>query len=518
MYTSRATSPKHILNVDDNEISRYAITKVLKHAGFNVYEASCGNDALKFLKESLPNLVLLDVNLPDMSGYEVCRRLKSDDATRTVPVLQMSATFVKTDDRVRGLQGGADGYLTEPIEPEVLVATVNAMLRVHEAEEEKRKALEGERLARMEAQRLNRLKDEFLATLAHELRNPLAPVRNAVAILRGKPSEGVSDRALQILDRQVTHLSRMIDDLTDVARIEHRKIELKLAATDARRSVMHALEISRSMFNDRNHKYKVELPEKDVFVKADPVRLEQILCNLLNNAAKYSGDGSNITVSMAEEDHFVRFSVKDDGLGIPQEMLSDIFNLFTQIKQPLDRSAGGLGIGLTLTKHLVELHEGTIEARSGGHGQGAEFVFRLPKSVEKADVATPKPHAHAGGTGKLRILLVEDYPDTRDSFHQFLTIIGHTVEVAENGIEGLKKAKEFDADVAILDLGLPGMDGYDLAKAIRALDKRQPYLIALSGYGQAADKARAEDAGFNIHLTKPVDLSHVTDLLRSIEV
>ncbi len=488
-----------ILNVDDNDGARYAKTRVLLHAGFEVIEAATGQAALDQVRAHGPALVLLDVRLPDISGIDVCSLIKRDPQTRSTLVLQTSAAAVQTLDKVRALDGGADSYLTEPIEPAELVANVRALLRLHRAEEALRDA--------------DRRKDQFLATLAHELRNPLAPIRNAVELM--DPKYHAADAAVRdarmIARRQVEHLSRLVDDLLDVSRITHGKIALRMESVDIASAVAMAVEANQPSIEKKHHTLRVSVPDEPCVIRGDPIRVGQVIGNLLSNAAKYTPDGGEIELDAHRADGAVSVSVRDNGIGIPPEELSDVFNLFMQSADSLARSEGGLGIGLSLARTLTELHGGTVEARSDGPGKGCEFVVRLPLAAPPEHAAALPRTAPAAGTQiKRRVMIVDDSVDGAESMCVLLEMLGHDVRVMYDGASALDAAAQFRPEVVILDIGLPDVDGYQVARALRA----QPatagaLLIALTGYGQDSDRQRTRAAGFDHHLVKPASLDDV---------
>src|SRR5687768_16202117 len=361
-----------ILNVDDDDANRYAKSRILKRAGYQIVEAGSGLEALRLLKESKPELVLLEVKLPDINGFDVCRKIKEDPLSSHIMVLQISALHITTPDRVLGLKCGADTYLTEPVESTELLATVQALLRLYKREEENRQLLAQLREA-------DRQKDDFLATLAHELRNPLHPIRGAVELLRLKPDlDPEVQLSRDVIDQQVNHLARLIDDLLDVARITRDQLDLRKEKLRLADVIRGGVESSRAFLESHGHRAIVTLPPESVHLEGDLVRLTQILVNLLSNAAKYTPKGENIGISAnCEGDHAI-IAVKDSGLGITSDKLPRVFEKFYQGDRSLERSESGLGLGLTLTRRLVELHGGTVEARSDGLGKGSEFVVSLP--------------------------------------------------------------------------------------------------------------------------------------------
>lgn len=621
--------PDLILNVDDTEGGRYAKSRILKLAGYRVVEAATGAEALELAAREQPALMLLDVMLPDINGLDVCRRIKENEDTRHILVLQTSASAVHSRDRVMALVGGADSYLIEPIEPEELIANVKALLRIRAAEQARHQAefalrnseerfrqmaesigdvfwiyhpgrthgyvspaytkvfrrpisnfadnlldwqeqihpddrarvakafadamttgvydeefrllhndgsitwihdrgfpvrddegriyrlsgvahqITDRKLAEQALRDADRRKDEFLAMLAHELRNPLAPIRNAVELLRiAEPQQvGIAVKAREIISRQIDHLSRLVDELLDVSRITHGKVSLVREPISLSSVVRSASEASRPLMEQRQHHFETLVPSHEIWLSGDPIRLSQVLSNLLNNAAKYTPNQGRITLSASQVGSDILLTVRDNGIGIGPEVLPHVFDLFMQATPSLDRSQGGLGVGLSLAQTLARMHDGEITARSAGIGQGSEFTLRLPagfagagneKSSLPLETVPLKPH---------NILLIEDRVDAAEGMAMLLTALGHQVEISHDGPSGLAKARSLKPDLIILDIGLPHMDGYELARALRGdPDTAGIKLIALSGYGQSSDKQKSMDAGIDHHLVKPVAL------------
>jgi PAS domain S-box-containing protein len=371
--------------------------------------------------------------------------------------------------------------------------------------------------AETELAEANRRKDEFLAMLAHELRNPLAPVLNGLQLLRMEQTVSPNgQQAIGMIDRQARHLTRLVDDLLDVSRITTGKVSLRKERVELHTVINNAIETVRPLVESRKHELSVSLPSESVWLEADPARLTQVLANLLNNAAKYTELGGHVQLSAERQGPVVIVRVRDTGIGILPEMLPRIFETFVQGDRSIDRSQGGLGIGLTLAKSLVEMHGGKIEGHSPGVGKGSVFEVRLPVVAE---VTPLEPEAvekrQATKVHSLRLLVVDDNPDTVESLAMLLRLNGHEVMTADTGPAALEAALAHDRDVILLDIGLPSINGYDVARRIRAKADK-PVLIAMTGYGQQEDREKSREAGFDYHLTKPVDPNRLQDLLGKI--
>ncbi|MGN6547694.1 MAG: ATP-binding protein, partial [Aureliella sp.] len=361
-------------------------------------------------------------------------------------------------------------------------------------------------------------KDEFLATLAHELRNPLAPIRNAAHYLRMRgPSDPELRTARDIIDRQVQLMSRLVDDLLDISRITRGKIVLQKETANIAQIVSNAVESSRPPIDEARHELRIELPGDPLRVHGDVARLAQIVSNLLTNAAKYTNPGGVIRLSAEQQGDQVVISVRDTGIGISSENLSRIFEMFSQVDPALERTQGGLGIGLALVKRLVGMHQGEIEARSEGLGKGSEFIVRLPLLVEAIPPATEEPNEpkpQVAQANKCRIVVADDNVDAAKSLTMLLSFKGHDVRTAYDGLAAVELAENFRPDLMLVDIGMPKMNGYDAARTIRGKTwGSSTVLVALTGWGQEDDKRRAAEAGFDHHFTKPVDLGALESLL-----
>ncbi len=380
---------------------------------------------------------------------------------------------------------------------------------------ERKHAEEELRRLAAELSQADRRKDEFLATLAHELRNPLAPIRNGLQIMGSSNDKATIDEVRTMMERQLGQMVHLVDDLLDVSRISRGKLELRKQRIELTSVLNSAVETSRTLIATSGHKLSVTLPPKPIFLNADVTRLGQVFSNLLNNAAKYSERGGHIGLTAVLQGDVVAVSVKDTGIGIPQEMIPTIFDMFTQVDRSLEKSQGGLGIGLSLVKRLVELHAGNVEVRSGGQGQGSEFIVRLP--IEKTSSMEGKPVdkvSPATAPSRRRILVADDNKDAATTLAMMLRIMGNEVRTAHDGLEAVETGAVFQPEVVMLDIGMPKLNGYEACRRIRENPWAEGLvLIALTGWGQDDDKRRSREAGFNYHLVKPVDPSELKRLL-----
>ncbi len=366
---------------------------------------------------------------------------------------------------------------------------------------------------------MDRRKDEFLATLAHELRNPLTPIKQAALISHSEAATEAQKRwSHGVISRQVQHMSLLLDDLLDISRVTRGTLELRLETTDLNDVVEAAVETARPIIDAKRHSFSIVAPEEPIRIVADPLRLAQILSNLLNNAAKYTDPQGKIKLRLESGADGVTLTVADSGIGIPAEAKTKVFDMFSQIKSAQDRSEGGLGIGLALTKGLTELHGGRIEARSAGLGMGSEFVVWLPRrSIRVNEIASPISR-NAARVRKRRILIADDNLDAAESLAMLLQMDDHDVRVVNDGRSALAVFAEFQPEVVLLDIGMPGLNGYEVARSVRQGSLgRAVTLVAITGWGQDRDKAHALAAGFNHHFTKPIDPDRIVDILRSID-
>jgi PAS domain S-box-containing protein len=359
----------------------------------------------------------------------------------------------------------------------------------------------------------DRRKDEFLATLAHELRNPLAPMRNVLEIFKLKiGNESSESWAISVLDRQLHQLTHLIDDLMDISRITQGRMELRRQAVDLRTILLVATEDVHGMMEAASHKFEVDLPQDGMIVDVDSTRITQVIANLLTNAAKYTPEGGRIVLRAEREENEAVVSVSDTGIGIPKESLATIFDMFSQVSSALERSQGGLGIGLALVRGLVHLHGGSVSVTSEGVGRGSKFTIRLP--LTEAATKIDSSELSKTNVQPFRILVIDDNIDAAQSMTMALELLGYNAQAAHNGLAGLRSAEEFMPDAILLDIGLPDLNGYEVARRIRCSPRgKDMFLIATTGWGQEADKQLALDAGFDCHLTKPVDLKKLQEFL-----
>jgi signal transduction histidine kinase len=508
-----------ILIVDDNESGLYAKARTLRRAGFEVLECSNGPDAVTLVTQRQPRLVVLDTQLPGLSGWEVCKRIKADPHSASVLVLQVSATYVREEDTVRALEGGADACLTEPIEGPVLIATVRALLRAREAEDAMRAALAREQAARAAAESANRTKDEFLATLSHELRSPIGAILTWVTLLRsGQIDAPRTERALAAIERNTRIQVQLIEDLLDVSRIISGKLHLERATTELGVVISSALEAVRPAAAAKGVRVVAAALPAGVSVWADAARLHQVLWNLLSNAVKFTPAEGTVEVRLERADGRAVIRVCDTGRGIDPAFQPYIFERFRQADSSSTRHEGGLGLGLAIVRHLVEMHGGSVRAESEGPGRGATFIVTLPLGEEPAIAPTAGEPARPPAPGPpraltaLRILVVDDQRDAREAVSAALEQSGARVELAADVEEAVAALNRATFDVVISDIGMPVRDGYELIREIRGhADPAIASLpaLALTAYGGLEDERRVLLTGFTGYLPKPVDADHL---------
>lgn len=524
----------NILIVDDEPRNLAVLESILDDPGYRLVRAGSGDEALLALMADEFALLVLDVQMPGMSGFELAQMVKERRKTARIPIIFLSAYYVEDQHVLEGYGSGAVDYLPKPVNPAVLRSKVAVFAELHrnrsELERANRRLSElnasldrrvEERTAELRAsesrlREADRRKDEFLATLAHELRNPLAPVRNAIHFLklRGPGTQDVQ-WASDIIDRQVSLMARLIDDLMDVSRISRGRVELRRAPVLLEDVLSDAVETIQPQIAGAGHKLTLLVPPVKLVVDGDRARLAQSFMNLLSNAAKYTDPGGQLEVRLVAEGGTARISFRDNGIGIAPHRLEQVFEMFSQEEPALQRSRGGLGIGLALTRKLVELHGGTVTASSEGAGKGSVFQVQLP-------LATPVPQGEDGSqpeqavpaAGTLRILVADDNADAAQTLCILLESLGHEVREAADGEAAVAAAADFDPQLVLLDIGMPRLNGYEACRLLRA----QPggaarTLVAITGWGQPQDVERAREAGFDRHLVKPVDLDQLLQVI-----
>ncbi len=512
--------PVRVLLVDDDEADSlltrelFAEMRGLRCALHWVADYA---EALRDMKSGAHDVYLLDYRIGARTGLELLGEAKAENF-RGAAILLADEEEHEID--VEAMQAGAADYLDKGrLHTQLLERSIRYALhhKQHEDALEERIAERSAELAQANAalRLADKRKDEFLAILAHELRNPLTAIRNAVHLLRRSANKDeLALSATGVLERQLGQMVRLVEDLFDVSRISRGAVELRRERIELAPVVEHALEAARALARNMGHDLAVSLPPERLYVHADPVRLAQVVSNLLGNACKFTARGGRISISVEREGGRALIRVKDSGAGLAPGQIARIFEMFVQGDASLERSTGGLGIGLTLVKELVEMHEGTIEARSAGAGRGSEFLVRLPLLAGVAQPASqPAPSELAAVTAR-RILIVDDNRDAATSLAMLLGLVGHETHVAHDGIEAVTAASRLRPDVVLLDIGLPGMNGYDAARSIRGEAWGEPMLLlALTGWNKEDVGPKSRDAGFDGHLVKPVDLDALMRLL-----
>ncbi|MCA1714679.1 MAG: response regulator [Gammaproteobacteria bacterium] len=560
-------APVNILLVDDQPGRLLTYRAILEPLGERLVEASSGKQALQRLMDDEYAVILLDVNMPEMDGFETASLIHQHPRFEKTPIIFVTAVNVGDMDRMRGYKLGAVDYVSVPVIPEILRTKVtvlaelyrkrrelqqaNAQLAATNVALEAEKARELERLnaslqeantalaarndelqneigVRLHAEErlrdADRRKDEFLATLAHELRNPLAPLLNALNIRR-MSAPGIEDPLQDLMERQLALLVRLIDDLLDIARITRGKLTLRKQATTLDDVLQSAVETAMPLIESGGHSLQLRLPAQPVPLYADRTRLSQVFANLLNNAAKYSDPGGSIELIASSDDSGVEVLVRDAGIGLAADQVEQIFELFSQADTAIERARGGLGIGLTLVQRLIEMHDGTVSARSEGLGHGSEFRVRLPAAATRVvpdadgtDPARPMSAAalSAAVDGK-RALVVDDNRDAADTLAMMLELLGLQVRCLYGPSEVEAEVAAFAPDVVFLDVGMPGRSGYDVARSLRTLHPSHDLLVvAVTGWGQPEDRSRTHQAGFDHHLVKPPELQAIQSICASL--
>lgn len=544
----------NILIVDDEPRNLAVLESVLDDPGYRLVKATSGNEALLALVAEEFAVLVLDVQMPGMSGFELAQLVKERRKTARVPIIFLTAYYNEDQHMLEGYGTGAVDYLHKPVNPAVLRSKVAVFAELHRKSREleaanrlllaevaeRRRAEERleelnasldrrvhERTAELRASEARlleagRRKDEFLATLAHELRNPLAPVRNAIHFLKLRgPATTDVQWASEVIDRQVQSMGRLIDDLMDVSRIDRGRLELRRAPVPLEQVLADAVETIQAQIDGAGHKLTLLQPPARLLVDADRTRLAQAFMNLLSNAAKYTDPGGQIEVRVVAEGGMAAVSVRDNGIGIAAHRLENVFEMFSQEEAALSRSRGGLGIGLSLTRRLVQLHGGSIVASSEGPGKGSQFLVRLPLHEVQPVAAEPPPapapaQPDLSGPGALRILVADDNRDAAESLALLLEVMGHEVRQAHDGRAAVEAAADFEPQLVLLDIGMPHLNGYDACRQIRAqANGAARTVVALTGWGQPQDMRHSREAGFDHHLVKPVDMEALTGLIQA---
>jgi len=502
---------------------------ILAEAGLSAHVCHDFEELCREMAAGAGAILLTDVSLNKGNPERLAGALREQPAWSEIPIILLSPLGADSPTAVWAMEMlGNVTVLDQPVRVMTLVSTLRTAVKARQRQYELRDRLEALHQA-------DRQKDEFLATLSHELRNPLAPIRNALHVLRLAGDDAQTRaRVIDTMERQTGNVIRLVDDLLELSRINEGRIVLRKERVKLTSVLRSALESSAPIVEAAGHELVVVEPPGELLLHADPVRLIQVIANLLNNAAKYTDRGGRIVISVQAEGPEAVIRVRDTGVGIPADMLSRIFDMFVQVDLPPERTRQGLGIGLTLVKRLVELHGGTVVAHSEGPGLGSEFIVRLPAFADQRVLAAPQRSGvgAAGGAGgegaarpagterrksdlaRFRILVVDDHHDAGDSLATLLRLLGHQVRVAYDGMAGLEAARVFRPQVALLDIGMPGIDGIELAKRLR----REPefddmLMIALTGYGRDEDRRRSSEAGFNAHLVKPVDIAALNGMI-----
>ena len=548
-----ADAPINILIVDDEPKNLTVLETVLDVPGYRLVKAGSADEALHALVAEEFALLVLDIRMPGMTGFELAQLVKGRKKTAQVPIIFLTAYYSEDEHVLEGYGSGAVDYLHKPINVAVLRSKVAIFAELHRkslAVEEMNRALMQEvaerRAAEEELRLLNdslerrvqerthslqlrdaqlreadRRKDEFLATLAHELRNPLAPVGYAVRLLRLKgPNPPHVERAADLVDRQVKAMSRLIDDLMDVSRINQGKIQLRRSRVTLASILRDAVETARPVIDEMKHELVLRVQPQELMLDGDATRLSQAFTNLLHNAAKYMDSGGHIELAVEASLHEARVTLTDRGIGIATDRLEDVFQMFSQEEAALSRSRGGLGIGLALTRRLVELHGGTITAASHGLGTGSCFTVCLPLAAP--DMPTqPSPRQLTTLVSEslepLHILVADDNQDAADALTELLSALGHTVHCVYDGKAAVDAAQRFNPQLVLLDIGMPILNGYDACRAIVALRATRLLQIwAITGWGQPEDIRTATEAGFVQHLVKPVSPEVLVRLLNTV--
>jgi signal transduction histidine kinase len=523
----------NILLVDDEQRNLDALEAILDDPGYRLLRSDNADKALRLLLDNDVTAIVLDIKMPGVSGFELAQLIKGTKKFREIPILFLTAYMVDDQDVLTGYGAGAVDYLTKPVKPQILrhkIAVFAELFRKTRALAELNETLEArvqERTAELERSEAalraaGAQKDAFLATLAHELRNPLAPLRTGLDLLLQLPAPTpIATRALAAMNRQLHHMVRLIDDLLDVSRISRGMLELKREPTDIGSIIDSAVEIAKPFMDQRRQTIHIG-SAGPVVISVDPTRVSQIVGNLLHNASKYTAAGGELHVELLQDQAHALIRVIDPGAGIPPDQLGRVFDMFAKIERSVPNANSGLGIGLALAQRLAGMHGGTLTATSPGEGQGATFTLSLPLPVAETSSVAPAPaagngRAAAGSVTRLKVVVIEDNDDAADTLALWLENMGHQVQVARTGPEGLALVRAARPDVVLCDVGLPGMDGVEVCQRVQDLSNgSRPIMVALTGWGMDADRRRTGEAGFDHHLVKPVALDKLREILRTV--
>ena len=526
-------STHNILIIDDSAEDRESVKHYLSERSdpaYVVYEAENGEQGLEQCRLHAIDCILLDYHLPDVNGVDFLSRLHQQFGS-AVPAVVMLTGQGNESLAVQAIKAGAQDYLVKGVSlhrvGQALPAAIEStrLRRVVDAQRREVMQLSEERaalVAKLEERTeqlvdADRRKDEFLATLAHELRNPLAPIRTSMHVLKLMyPNEHKADDIRNVVERQVSHLAHLIDDLMDVARINSGKVVLQRAPVELNALVEHVVEVCSPQLSFGKHTIKVDVPPPGTMLYADPVRLVQVLTNILSNACKYTLEPGVIKFSASVEGKNAIFSIRDPGIGMAKESLSSIFERFTQVKPAQGLMNEGLGLGLSLARQFVEMHGGTIEPRSEGIRKGSEFVITLPVVTEAPHTTQPAPKLPQSGLSndQRKVLLIDDNRDGADMLKMIFEAEGFDVETAYNGEDAVRAAGSRHPDILVMDLGMPGIDGYEAIRQIRQQAAGAPVLaIALTGWNQGDTAQHTRDAGFDHHMVKPVEYHQLKNII-----
>ena len=523
--------PCPILIVDDLDENILSLSALLKDEKLKILTAKSGIEALEILLKQDVGLALIDVQMPEMNGFELAELMRGTEKTKSVPIIFVTAGSNDQQRLFKGYDAGAVDFISKPIEAHIMKSKVNIFADLYQKQiilmqqrhliqkskdEVSTLLIEANQLAE-NLQKADKNKNEFMATLAHELRNPLSPLQGALDIIKGNPSSERLQELHSLMTRQVKHLIHLIDDLMDMSRVSQGKIELKKETINIKDAIQLAIDISKPMLDQNNHSFSINMNNENMMLEADTSRVAQIVGNLLHNAAKYTPNGGKVILEAYPDNsaNNIIITVADNGVGIPKERQEEIFNIFTQLKKD-DMHSSGLGIGLSLVKKLIDMHGGTISVKSDGEGSGAKFIVTLPALQVQASVietSTDKKN-YFKKSENLKILVIDDNKEAAFTIGMMIELFGHEYTLAYTGKEGLETAEKIKPDVILLDIGLPDISGYDVAKAIRENDKlKNTVLIAQTGWGMESDKQKSKTAGFEKHLVKPVSIDALEDAL-----